>query len=124
MNKQAIIIGVIGILLFGMAIIGPGPVEAQFCSDQIACATVYSLGPVSNLVLCQFLHPTLETARGHVDYVFCQSSGDSKMWNCDRQMPRGLSPVTVTESEWANEATRCAKVCGGCPSGWKSASMP
>jgi hypothetical protein len=124
MIKRAVIFGVILVLFFGVAVIAPGPSEAQFCRDEIACATVYSLGPVTDLVLCQFYRPTSDTGRGHVDYVFCQATGDPKMWDCDRRMPRGLPGITLTESEWSDEVMRCAKICQGCSSEWKSVSLP
>jgi len=115
--------GIFFIIFLGLAIISPGPSEAQFCRDEIACSTVYSMGSVSDLVLCQYFRPVSDIPRGYVDYVFCQGTADSNSRNCNHKFPKGLPQIALMESEWINETVRCAKLCGACPGGWEYASQ-
>lgn len=108
----------------GVMVMGPQSSWAQFCRDEVACATVESFGPINTVVLCQYFRAVSDTRRDHVDYAYCQSHGDPPIWECDRSVPRGLPGVSLTQTEWSNGFSRCAKICGVCPSGWKVASQP
>ena len=124
MNRRIAVMVVVIFLWVGAGIFWPEQSPAQFCQDRLVCSSVESLGPWGDLVLCQYFRASSEVSQGHVDYAYCRSTGDPRSWECDRNMPKGLSKVWLTETEWADDSIRCAKLCGRCPSGWKAASPP
>ena len=119
-----------GILFFlawlsGTGFIFPDNSQALYCAsvqpfnNEMECATVIPFGPITDLVLCQFMSNSSLVARGEVNYGKCMHYSSEKIWECDRTVPMGLPPVSLTESEWNSETIRYSKICGECPSGWK-----
>jgi hypothetical protein len=113
------------VLLGGFGMVFPERSEALYCGavqilgNEMICTTVEPFQPDSSLILCQFLSSSFLVNRGEIDYGACRLRSNEKIWECNRDVPRNLPPVTLTESEWNNVFIRYSKVCGDCPSGWK-----
>jgi hypothetical protein len=118
MIKKGTLIVFAFLLCWWADVLGPQLSLAQFCRDEVTCSKVINLGPVKDLVLCQYLRGSETIDRGQVDYAFCRPVGDPPVWECDRRNPKGFSHLTLTETEWSNPLLRCSKLCGECPYQW------
>lgn len=112
----------------------------KFASIAIACLIIISLDTIvysyeiryctdeSNKIMAMTSMPNDQSAQVVCSYTKTDNTEKAKFYNCVFEhlykrwkCSEYSSPtVTILGSEWEDVSIRCTKICGNCPTGWRT----